>query len=438
MQSDNSRSLYRLEAVNARQSKWLGEIVLVRPLSFSFLTAFAFTFASLVVAFSIWGTYTKRSTVSGQLIPASGLIKVYVPQPGIVLEKHVFEGRPVKQGQVLYVLSSERRSSTRGETQAAISKQAELRKRSLDDERNKTLLLQQKESDMLVRQISGLQAELQNLDGQIKSQRYRARLSAEAEARYRNLATQGAISRDALQQKQADMLDQATRLKNLERDRITVARELDGQQNDLNGLPLKQANLLAQIDRSITSAEQDLTESEAKRRLVITAPETGTATTAIADVGQAVDMNRPLVSIVPIGAKLQAHLYVPSKAVGFIKTGDPVLLRYQAYPYQKFGHYQGTVATVSKTALPTNELTGAGNLVSLANGATSASNAGANAGAFEPMYRVTVDLAAQTIVTYGKPQSLQAGMLLDADVLQDTRRLYEWVLEPLYSLTGKL
>ncbi|VWD58499.1 bacteriocin secretion protein [Burkholderia contaminans] len=53
-------------------------------------------------------------------------------------------------------------------------------------------------------------------------------------------------------------------------------------------------------------------------------------------------------------------------------------------------------------------------------------------------YRITVALNAQQVTAYGKPQPLQAGMALKADVLQERRRLYEWVLEPLYSLTGKL
>ncbi len=56
----------------------------------------------------------------------------------------------------------------------------------------------------------------------------------------------------------------------------------------------------------------------------------------------------------------------------------------------------------------------------------------------EPLYRITVVLARQTITAYGKPQPLQAGMLVDADIVQEKRHLYEWVLEPLYSLTGKL
>jgi hypothetical protein len=114
------------------------------------------------------------------------------------------------------------------------------------------------------------------------------------------------------------------------------------------------------------------------------------------------------------GAKLQAHLYAPDKAVGFIRRGDAVLLRYPAFPYQKFGHFHGTVAGVSKIA-PTGTHT---------DGAV-------------PGYRVTVELESQSVAAYGKPQPLQAGMLAEADVLQDTRRLYEWALEPLIGPAGK-
>ncbi len=101
-------------------------------------------------------------------------------------------------------------------------------------------------------------------------------------------------------------------------------------------------------------------------------------------------------------------------------------MRYQAYPYQKFGHAKGKVITVSKTALPANEISAIAN------------QGGGNQQNSEPLYSITVELASQTINAYGKQQKLQSGMLLDADVMQEKRRLYEWVLEPLFSLTGKL
>jgi len=99
-----------------------------------------------------------------------------------------------------------------------------------------------------------------------------------------------------------------------------------------------------------------------------------------------------------------------------------VLLRYQAFPYQKFGHQEGRVAAISRSALSPGEL---GALIG-------------NAQHGEPFYRVTVSLARQAITAYGKPESLRPGMVLDADVLGERRALIEWIFEPLYSLGGKV
>jgi membrane fusion protein len=102
-----------------------------------------------------------------------------------------------------------------------------------------------------------------------------------------------------------------------------------------------------------------------------------------------------------------------------------VLLRYQAYPYQKFGHYEGVLAHVSRSAMNPSELPA--QLVGL----TSV------VGTDEPVYRVTVSLTKQTVMAYGQPMPLQPGMQLDADVVIETRKLIEWVLDPLFALTGK-
>ena len=417
-------ALFRHQALVAQQPKWMGEIILIRPISFTFLTLFAIMMASIVCGFLTWGTYTKRSTVIGQLTPDTGLLKIYVPQPGIVLEKHVVEGQAVKANDILYVLSSERHSSRLGDTQAAISNQVELRQASLRDEMLKTRSLQQEERAGLIKKIDALKNELAQLASQIEGQGARVKLSEETVARYQSLLDQDYISKEQLQLKQEEWLDQKARLQSLQRDHISIGRELSAQLTELAGLSLKHQNAIAQIERLLSSTGQELTESEAKRRLVITATQSGIATAVIAEVGQSVDGNRPLVSIVPQGASLRADLYAPSRAIGFVKPGDKVLIRYQAYPYQKFGHQEGAVESVAKTALPTQEL----------NGLPTPTGNNSN----EPLYRVSVKLAAQTVNAYGKAQPLQAGMLLDADVLQEKRRLYEWVLEPLYSLTGKL
>lgn len=422
----NNMALFREQARAAQQTKWLGDIVLIRPLSFSLLTSIAVLLALIVCAFLRFATYTRHSTVSGQLVPDAGLVKVYVPQTGIVIEKHVAEGQQVNAGDILFVLSSERQSSTQGPTQAAISAAVMQRQTSLRDDIEKTRLLQADERSGLNNKIAGLQNELDKLSSQIVGQHDRITLTQQTLQRYQGLMQQDDISAEQLRQKQDELLDQQNRQRSLERDSISVARQLSAQQTERRELTFKQQIQLAQIERALSSADEELSESEAKRRLVITAPQTGVATAVMAEVGQSVDSNHALVSIVPGGAVLRAELYAPSRAVGFVQPGDVVLIRYQAYPYQQFRHQKGTVESVSKTALPGNEL----------GGSVAGNNGTANSS--EPLYRISVALNAQTIPVSGRTQALQAGMLLEADIQQEKLYLYEWVLEPLYSLGGKL
>jgi membrane fusion protein len=119
---------------------------------------------------------------------------------------------------------------------------------------------------------------------------------------------------------------------------------------------------------------------------------------------------------------LQAHLYAPSSAVGFLRAQQPVLLRYQAFAYQKFGHQHGHIEQVSLAPLQPAELTGQPWVGSVR----------------EPMYRITVALDRQHVPAYGALQPLAPGMQLDADVPIDRRKLYEWLFEPVLGMAGRV
>ena len=64
-------------------------------------------------------------------------------------------------------------------------------------------------------------------------------------------------------------------------------------------------------------------------------------------------------------------------------------------------------------------------------------SATSGATASEPIYRIVVELVSQRVNAYGQSLALQPGMTLEADVSLERRRLAEWVLEPLYAVTGK-
>jgi membrane fusion protein len=94
-----------------------------------------------------------------------------------------------------------------------------------------------------------------------------------------------------------------------------------------------------------------------------------------------------------------------------------VVLRYQAYPYQKFGQHYGRVADISRSALNSADV------IALTGNQSR-----------QPLYRVTVNLDQQAISAYGKSQPLKTGMALNADILMDRRSLIEWAFEPIYGL----
>lgn len=421
MTQQSPSPLFREEAVRAQRTTLHGEIILVRPATFMLLTGIALIVCSVIVVFFALGTYTRHTTLSGQLVPDVGVITVHAPQFGIIAEKTVSEGDIVERGDVLYVVSSERLSTTLGATQELIGEQLAKQEQSLYGQIEQARIREEADRESLGEMISAVEAEMVNIHAMIDSQHQRIDLAEETALRYATMREEGFVSIEQLIAKQEVLLEQRSRLQSLERERSNATRQLADLENQALGVPFNFQNQLAEYERAIAATRRELSENEARRRVLVTAPESGIATAVVGEIGQVVDSSRVLLSIVPEKALLQAHLYATSNAVGFIDVGSTVLLRFQAYPYQKFGHQEGTISSVSRTAMSTAGLPGGG----------------AGQGS-EPLYRVTVELSSQNINAYGEPHQLLASMTLQGDVLQETRRLYEWILEPLYTLTGTL
>lgn len=417
----NRLPLFRAEAVATARGDGVGRIVLARPGSFGALSALFGIVACALIAFLCVGEYTAHSTLRGRLVPDRGVIGVHSPQFGTVVEQRVSEGQLVARGEVLYVVSSDRVTRSNVATQGAVAEQLVNRRRSLLEQIQNTRTLGRMERESLDEGLAALTAEAAKIEETIVGQAERVRLAEEGLERYERVRSQGFVSDDQLLGRRVDLLEQRGRLQGLERERGGVGRQLTELSSRAAALELSYASQIADLERAVAAVDLDTAENEARRGVVVTAPAAGIATGVTAHVGQAVDSGTPLVFIVPAGSELRAELYAPSRAVGFIAVGDEVLLRYEPYPYQKFGHYRGTVSAVSQTALDRSPF--------------DSPNARFAA---ESVYEVVVALQAQSAVVYGERRQLRAGMAVEADVLLETRRLYEWVLEPLYALTGKV
>jgi membrane fusion protein len=422
------KPLFRTEAVAERQTQWLGSVLLAPNVSHRVFTFIGVLAASAIVALLYFAQYTRSARVGGWLVPHEGVVRVFAPRPGVVGGLQVAEGKPVKKGETLLTLSDELQSATLGATQVQVMQRLAEQRASLTQELAQQQRLLEQQQSGLNKRLSALRDEQEQVDREIELLRSRVAIAERSMKLHRAQFEQGFISEMRLQAVESELLEQRGRVGALQRSRLAAQRERLNVEAELADLPLKLAKDISAVQRSIAQLDQGRAEAEARREIVVPAPQDGTVTAIHAVPGARADTNAPLLSIVGADSKLEAHLYTPSRAVGFIRPGQRVLLRYDAYPHQSFGHHEGVVVSVSRAAISPSELPS--QLASLA----SVSSPGGTA---EPVYRVTVNLMSQTVQAYGNAVALSPGLALQADVTLERRRLYQWLLDPLYTITGR-
>jgi membrane fusion protein len=419
-------SLFRSEVIEGRQQAWLGSIQLVRPVPLAVLTALVVVTALAVGGFLVEGRYTRKAHIAGVLVPDRGVLRLMPPQSGTVIESHVVEGRVVRKDDLLFVLSPDR-ATLSGDTQAAVQQSLATRGRSLQDTSRQTMDLERAQRGALDRQIEDMRRELRQMDAEEDLQRQRFALVDQAVAQWESLQNDNFVSAAQVRAKKEERLGVQAQLQALARQRVAQQRAIGVLEEQRRGLPLHTQVALGEIERDLATLAKESAETEASQRIYIRAPQDGVVTAVLAEPGHSVSPAAALASLLPAGARLQAQLFAPSSAVGFVRPNQPVQLRYQAFPYQKFGHHAGQVLQVSRTPLQAAELAG----LPLPEAMKATPGA-------EPLYRITVTLDQQAVQAYGQAQPLAAGMQLEADVLLDRRRLIEWIFEPLLSVTGRV
>lgn len=414
------QSLFREELLRAKSSHWLGPVSLVQPLGWGLLAFAAIALASIAVLFISLASYTRRSTVSGQLVPEQGLITVLAPATGLLSWLDVQEGERVTAGGDLALVSMPRATLREASMSAAAEHRLQQRHSALQASREATQGQLQAQSKGLGGQLATARGELQQIEAEVVTRQQQSRIAGETLERLRRLEHGTYVSALQIKQQETAVLEYTGQMQALQR-QATATRRLIAQLRQAQGeLPSQHLAGEAGYLQALAQLEQERMQAGADGALLVKAPVTGVVTSQAIKPGQAVQQGQVLMSLLPGDGRLEAELLVPSSAIGFIAPGDSVRLRYQAFPYQKFGHHEGRVSQISRSALSPAELLGKGRQEG------------------EALYRISVVLARQSVTAYGRPEPLMPGMVLEADVMGERRRLIEWMFEPLYALKGKL
>jgi membrane fusion protein len=408
-------ALFRQEAIDFlhQRHSW-GEVVSLQPISSTILSWSLASLIAFILCFLSIAQYARKETVTGYLTPTFGTAKIFVPQQGFIKELQVKEGQEVAEGDpLLTVITSQ--ITTNGDdvnatVLAVLAQQRDVVERQMAAEERRTA----SEHDRLVSTIKGIEGEIAQLEEQRTIQNERLKLSESFVSTGEKLTASGALPTIELKRREQAALEQKQNLVSLDQ-QITARRtQLTDTRHTHEQLPIVVTERLRVLRNDLSSIEQRVAEVNGRQAYVIKAPTSGHVSTLQATVGQIADPRHMQLEIIPLDSTLQAQLFFPTRAFGFVRPGQQVRILYDAFPYQKFGTYRGSVTNISHTILTGNETTGP---IALK----------------EPAYRVTVGLERPDIDAYGLKMPLQPDMLLKADVVLEQRSLMRWLLDPVLS-----
>jgi len=412
------RSLFRQEAIDAQREKLLGEVSQARPVPVWVFTTMAAGMAAALVAFAFLGEYQRRERVDGYLAPDQGEARVSAPEGGVVRELLVKEGEAIAKDQPIARLKQER--IVNGENTSTLMRlQLQSRLDSLAAEAEQASQMASQQTNQARKRIDDLKKQLVQSGHEEHAQQQRLESAQQELARVQQLLAEGFASAGMVRDRQNDVLDQNTKLESLRTARAAVERDLRSTETELPQITLRMETQRQQIEGRRGEVQQELLRETSNSDAEVRAPIAGTVTNISVTQGASVPANANLATIMPEGSGLHAQLLVPTRAIGFIEPGNAVVLRYDAFPFQRFGQYHGTVRTVGRTVFSPGEKVGALTLR-------------------EPAYRIEVALDAQSVRSGAQEIPLRAGMLVNADILLEKRTVFEWVFEPVLALRERL
>ena len=134
-------------------------------------------------------------------------------------------------------------------------------------------------------------------------------------------------------------------------------------------------------------------------------------------ISQYTNLSKPLLKILPSHADLMASLFVPVKHSGFLHHKNKVIIRYDAYPNARFGSSIAEINEINRSIMTDEE-----------------EDKPIRIG--EPYYKVTATLDKQVVSVYGATKNIQQGMTISAVIVGSKRKIWQWILDPLYSFYG--
>ncbi|NMH60259.1 HlyD family secretion protein [Alteromonas ponticola] len=414
------KGLFREQAMASQRHKLDGKVILLPQISTLLVTLLVLIWVATAAYFLINHNYAQYAQVSGWLEPAEGAIRVYSNRSGgRITTINVKEGQHVEAGQTLIIIDN-RSATVGGSLEQTLIDEYTTQQTTLHEQLTALQSQFTAEQRALHRSLQNTEQQLANINAMrllIDERLHLARTHFDSATA---LAEKRLLSRQELRQVKASYLSVQQDASRLDAEKLQLANTHEDQKLSSHQLSVRFEQSSNDIKVALSELKQRVVTTQSQKTEVIKAPKAGRVANLLAFEGGVSQPQKPLLTILPTDASFIAKLIVPVRSAGFVKAGQAIDLRYDAFPFQKFGMYSGRVVDIA----PAVSLPGELQTVPVPFN--------------EPAYLVNAAVESNVVQAYGVEVPLKVGMTFSAQVEVSERSLIEWLLEPLFSLAGRV
>ncbi|GIU33211.1 HlyD family efflux transporter periplasmic adaptor subunit [Shewanella sp. MBTL60-007] len=409
--------LFRKEVLENHTNGYYGKAVVITPIHYSILLALLVALVFITVIYLFSSDYSKKEKVKGYLVPTHGISRVYSHVSGVVSEVAVKEGDRVSAGTMLMSVTNNKFMANSLNSDKEKIKELNIQISLINEQISQYSSLYQEREVRLEGIINFLKQERKELRLQGELLRERLKLAKVRLTSIKKLHSKGNASKNEVNEQLDFILDLQQKIQEHNTIALKSETNIANSLNDKARLPFEKQQQVSQLEIELSKLSNTKVSIQEGNKLLVKAPINGVVTSIKLNVGEFASSGDYLVTILPDDSKLEAEVYIPTRAIAFVSEGDEVNLKLDAFPFQKFGMATGRVSHVSRSVV-------------------FASETASKLSFDEPVYKVSIELLTQNIKAYGNKIDFIPGMLLQADINTGKRTLLEWLLEPIYIIKG--
>ncbi|WP_186455993.1 HlyD family efflux transporter periplasmic adaptor subunit [Nitrospirillum pindoramense] len=416
--SSNSRNgkieLYRKESVDAATLK-LGSPLKSVGINSIIFTWFIALSVIIILSFLILGQFTRKETVQGIMQPRGGALKITMPRDAVVSEIYAKEGDSVEENAPILDINSDQTINGGDQLSEVLNASADAQKEALEKqlETRSASLKDQKDTEIVKLKTIQSQQLRYKSDRQLQEKLIELREKSFKSAML--LSEKGYFSEVQLREREGQLIEAQQGLSRIDNQIEENNSNIKQIKLQIQKLEDDYEDMTSQLSISKAEITQKQANNQAQGSGTITSPTKGKIVYLHAKSGDSIRQGAIVAIVMPNNSELEAELWAPSKAIGFIKVNDEVRIMYDPFPYQRFGVGHGKVSAVSTAPVPPNEIP-------------------FPLDSKESMYKIEVRIEKQYIEAYQQQWAISPGTKITADITTGSQSFIEWILDPILAV----